>query len=254
MVASGRRPRQTSDGPAGSVVRPPAFLSLRDLIAADIAKNVWAPGEAISTESELATKHGLSHGTVRRALDLLESEGMVERIRGSGTFVRRPDFETAYVRFIRYVGSAGDRRTPHSVILERETLAGPYDVTSALQLLKGSKVIRLLRLRIHEGVPVLLEEIWLEYTRFLPIFEMEENKPRLLYPMYEELCGAVVDCTEETITIGIAEDTDIEVLGLKAGSPIVLIDRLALGYDNIPIEWRRSRGSASDFRYKVVIR
>ncbi|MDT7578722.1 MAG: GntR family transcriptional regulator, partial [Pseudonocardiales bacterium] len=148
-MAARKRPveRMSASSATPRVVRRPSFLTLRDLIAADIARNVWGPGEAISTESELAAQHDLSLGTVRRALDLLESEGMVERIRGSGTFVRRPDFETAFVRFIRYYGSAGDRRTPHSVILEREALIGPPDVTSALQLLSGTRVIRLLRQR-----------------------------------------------------------------------------------------------------------
>ena len=179
---------------------------------------------------------------------------MLRRKQGSGTFVRRPDFETAFVRFIRYYGSAGDRRMPHSVILEREVLSGPPDVTSALQLAEGAKVIRLVRQRIHEGKPVLMEEIWLEYTRFLPIFEMSECRPRLLYPYYEELCGVVVAYTEETITIGTAQESDVERLGLEVNSPIVEIARLARGYDDVPIEWRRSRGPASDFRYQVVIR
>ena len=224
------------------------------MIAADIAKNVWVPGEAIPTEAEFSQKYKLSLGTVRRALDLLEGEGMVERIRGSGTYVRRPDFETAFIKFIRYYGSAGDRRKPQSVILDRACLSGPPDVTTALQLSNKAQVIRLLRQRIYEGLPVLIEEIWLDYAHFRPILEMEEDRPRLLYPLYERLCGAVVAYTEETITIGCSEKTDVQHLGLAEGTPIVLIDRLALGYDDRPIEWRRSRGPASDFRYKIVIR
>jgi len=232
----------------------PVFLRLRDLIAADIAHNVWAPGEAISTESEFAAKYKLSLGTVRRALDLLEGEGMVERIRGSGTFVRRPDFETAFIKFIRYYGSAGDRRKPHSVLLSRSSLIGPSEVTDALQLKTGTQVIRLIRQRIYEGTPILMEEIWLDEARFRPILEMEEDRPRLLYPLYERLCGAVVAYTEETITIGSSEKADVLHLGLREETPVVLIDRLALGFDDAPLEWRRSRGPASDFRYKIIIR
>ena len=256
MPVRGRRfrKRPLEVEPAEAANRRPVFLQLRDRIAADIAANVWVPGEAISTEAELSAQHGFSLGTVRRALDLLEGEGIVERIQGSGTFVRRPDFETAFIRFIRYYGSAGDRRTPDSIILDRKAMAGPRDVTDALQLERDAQVIRLLRQRIHEGSPVLIEEIWLEGKRFLPILEMEENRPRLLYPMYERLCGAVVAYTEETITIGTSGKADVDHLGLTEGTPVVLIERLALGFDDVPIEWRRSRGPASDFRYKVVVR
>ena len=179
---------------------------------------------------------------------------MVERIRGSGTFVRRPDFETAFIKFIRYYGSAGDRRKPQSVILDRASLVGPLEVTTALQLRENTRVIRLIRQRIYEGQPVLIEEIWLDHARFLPILQMEESRPRLLYPLYDRLCGAVVAYTEEIITIGCSEKSDVQHLGLAEGTPIVHIERLALGYDDTPIEWRRSRGPASDFRYKIVIR
>ena len=43
-------------------------------------------------------------------------------------------------------------------------------------------------------------------------------------------------------------------LGLAQGQAIVVIERLALGYDHEPIEWRRSRGAASTFRYHVEVR
>ena len=41
---------------------------------------------------------------------------------------------------------------------------------------------------------------------------------------------------------------------LAAGEPVVVIDRTAFGYDDRPLEWRRTRGPASDFRYRVEIR
>lgn len=169
-------------------------------------------------------------------------------------FVRRPDFGTAFVRFIRFFGSAGDRRMPKSRILSREALVGPREVTEALHLSDGTQVIRLQRLRIHDGLPVLFEEIWLEEARFAPVLIMEETQPQLLYPIYESLCGVIVARAEETITIDTANDEDAELLGLVVGRPVVLIDRLALGYDGRPVEWRRSRGPASDFRYKIEIR
>jgi len=67
------------------------YRQLRDYVAGEIARNVWKPGEPISTEFELVAKHNVSHGTVRKALDLLEADGLIERIQGSGSFVRRPN-------------------------------------------------------------------------------------------------------------------------------------------------------------------
>jgi len=234
--------------------RRPIYRRLRDQIAAEIARNIWRPGEAIASEVELAAKYKISIGTVRKAVDILINDGLVDRISGSGTFVRRPDFQHAFIRFIRIFGSAGDQRIPQSQILKREVLEGPPKITSALNLPDGARVIRILRLRIYKKLPVTYEDIWLDEARFAAILTMKEDKTTLLYPLYEDLCGEIVASAVEDITISTANQTDTELLGLVEGSPVVCIERLALGYDDRPIEWRSSRSSALDFHYKAVIR
>lgn len=234
--------------------RRPIYQRLRDQIVAEIAQNIWKPGEAIATEGELAAKYKISVTTVRKAIDCLVIDGLIERISGSGMFVRRPDFDHAFIRFTRVWGSAGDRRIPQSRIYKREILSGPPEVTSALNLKEGARGIRLLRLRIHEGAPIIHEEIWLDEARFGSILTMEEDQPKLLYPIYESLCGAIVARAEETITIEKANKTDVELLGLRKGSSVVSVKRLSLGYDDNPIEWRYSRSSTEGFHYKIDIR
>ena len=53
-----------------------------------ITSNNWSNGMRLPTELELAKEHGVSRGTVRMALSELESEGLLERVQGRGTFVR----------------------------------------------------------------------------------------------------------------------------------------------------------------------
>ncbi len=233
--------------------RRPTYRRLRDEIADQIGQNVWRPGETISTEAELASKYKVSVSTVRKAIDCLVDDGLIERIAGSGMFVRRPDFEHSFIRFTQCFGSAGDRRVPQSRIYKREALVGPSEVLKAMQLRKGTRLIQLFRLRIYEGVPVSHENIWLEEARFAPLLTMKKTQPKLLYPIYEELCGEVIACADEVISIDKASETDAELLGLSLGAPIVNVDRLALGYNERPIEWRRSRSSATGFYYKVHI-
>jgi GntR family transcriptional regulator len=44
------------------------------------------------------------------------------------------------------------------------------------------------------------------------------------------------------------------MLNLKKGTPVIVIDRTAFGYDDTPLEWRSSRGRADKFQYHVEIR
>ncbi len=234
--------------------RRPLYKRLCDQIAEEIIRNRWGPGQQLPTEAEFIAKYNMSSGTVRKALDLLESNGVVERVQGSGTFVRRPDWSNVQTHAIRYFGSAGDPRTLRSRIVERKAVTGPHEVTTVLQLEPNAPVIRLLRLRSHDGLPALTEEIWLDEERFAPLLTTPDTEQPLLYPLYEQLCGVAVARAKESITIETADPLDAEMLGLVEGRPIVVISRVAFGYDGRPVEWRRSRGPASDFHFEVEIR
>lgn len=236
--------------------RPPVTLysRLRDRIASDIAAGVWKPGEAIATEASLSALHDVAIATVRRAVDDLVSDGLVERVAAVGTFVKRPTFEVASIRAMRCYGSAADKRTPGSRIVERSLLQAPRNVSDALKLVLKAEVIRLVRLRFEADAPVAVEEIWLHAQRFRGLLSAPEAHPPLMYPFYESGFGEIVARVEETVAISIADSADATALGVVVGAPIVLLDRLALGYDGRPVEWRRVRASASDFHYKIEIR
>ncbi len=236
-------------------LRLPLYQRLRDQVAQQIAHNVWRPGEAIPTEAELAATHKVAVGTVRKAMDALVADGLVERRQGRGTFVRRPNFDASLFRFFRYYGPNGVRTVPEGRILARETLPAPHPVRDALRLQDAEEVIRLSRLRLIAGKPVLSEEIWLPLRRFGAILHAEPGEiGDLLYPAYERLCGEMIARAEEAMTVGTATKDDVRLLGLPLGDPVVVIDRLAFSYDNKPVEWRRTHGSAAAFRYHIEIR
>ena len=65
----------------------PLYLQLRDALAERIARGEWKPGTVLPAEGNLARELGVSTGTVRKALDLLESEHLLSRRQGRGTFV-----------------------------------------------------------------------------------------------------------------------------------------------------------------------
>lgn len=234
--------------------RLPLYQRLRDEIAEKIARHMWQPGEALPTEAELAASHHIAVGTVRKAIDALVADGLVERQQGRGTFVRRPRFDASLFRFFRY-GGMEEHAVPGSRLLEREAVsATPKSVADALRLPLSAPTIRISRLRLAEGRPFLREEIWLPHERFQPILTAPESEiGDLLYPAYERLCGEVVARAEEVLTVETAHAENARLLGVKVGAPLVRIERLALSFASTPIEWRRSHGIATNFRYKVDI-
>ncbi|MDO7895928.1 GntR family transcriptional regulator [Pseudomonas citrulli] len=241
--------------PLSSDVRLPLYQRLRDQLAEQIANNRWRPGEAIPTEAALSAEYQLSTGTVRKAIDALVSEGILERQQGRGTFIRRPQFQSSLFRFFRFQTASGERQVPESRILSIEPVAAPSAVAQALGLPADAPVIRIVRLRLLDIEPVLAEEIWLPRSRFQALLEIDlSQKGPLLYPIYEETCGQVVAYAQETLTAESVNDVHARLLQVPVNSPVVVIERLARDYAGTPLEWRRSRGHAEHFRYSVEIR
>jgi GntR family transcriptional regulator len=238
-----------------SDVRLPLYQRLRDQLAEQIANNRWRPGEAIPTEAALSSEYCLSTGTVRKAIDMLVAENILERQQGRGTFIRRPQFQSSLFRFFRFQTASGERQVPQSRILSIEPVSAPSAVAQALGLPLDAPVIRMIRLRLLDAQPVLAEEIWLPQVQFQTLLEIDLTREGpLLYPIYEQFCGQVVAYAEETLTAEAISEVHARLLQVPVNSPVVVIERLARNYAGQPLEWRRSRGHAEHFRYSVDIR
>lgn len=241
--------------PLSSDDRLPLYQRLRDQLAQDIADNRWGAGEAIPTEAVLANEYALSVGTVRKAIDLLVGERILERQQGRGTFIRRPQFHASLFRFFRFQTPDGERQIPQSQILAVQSLQAPVEVARALGLAADTPVIRLQRLRLLDEQAVLAEEIWLPRERFKALLSLDlAEHGALLYPIYEEFCGQIVASADETLRAEAASEHHANLLGIGAQSPVVVIERLARNHAGQALEWRRSHGRASHFRYSVEIR
>jgi GntR family transcriptional regulator len=236
-------------------LRLPRYQQIRDFMARAIAHREWGPGEAIPPEPELAKVHGVAIGTIRKAIDLLVSEGLVERVHGKGTFVRRPSFSNSLFRFFRHSLDDGEPMVPGGHILDRQRALPPEEVRKALRLAAPQKTIHMKRLRTLGQKVVLVEDIWLPEEKFPGLLELKSSELEpLLYPAYETHFKILIVRAEETLKISIANSAMAKVLGVQEGVPLMVIDRCAFDQDARPVEWRRSYGPAAGFQYHVEVR
>ena len=235
--------------------RLPLYQRLRDELAAKIADGVWRPGQALPSELALAKSYGVAPGTMRRAIEGLVDEGLLERRQGKGTFVRRASFTHSLFRFFRFQGGGGERVVPEGRVLGREVVPASPEIAGKLAIAEGASVIRMARLRLFDGKPGLAEDIWLPYGRFAAFMdEPAERIGNLLYPVYEDLCGQVIAYAEEDLTAEAADPHYAGLLGVAPGTSVIVIERLAFGFEGERLEWRRSRGRADEFHYRIEIR
>ena len=235
--------------------RLPLYQRLRDDFAAKIERQVWRAGDALPAETLLAKEYDVAPGTVRKAIDALVHEGQLERRQGSGTYVRRPDFRSSLFRFFRYASGAQFQSVPESEILTRRLVPPSPMVADKLMIADTDNAIFMDRIRLLAGRPLLTEEIWLPEARFAKLLDLpKEDFGNLLYPLYEQKCGQVVARATERLTAESANEYHAERLKIPVHSAVIVIERLTFGFDNMPIEWRRSRGPAERFAYEAEIR
>jgi GntR family transcriptional regulator len=236
--------------------RLPLYERLRESFLAKIRSGEWGPGAALPAELTLAAIHNVALGTVRRAIDALVDDGLLERRQGSGTFVRGSgEFSSSMFRFFRLQAEDGAPLLPEGRLLTRKVEPVPEEARTALGLRAGAAVIRMSRLRLVGSEPLLAEDIVLPLDPFRAFLDIPaaEIGP-LLYPVYASVCRQVIARAEETLTFRMCPAPQARLLRRRPGSPVVVIERVAYGLDDLPKEWRRSYGPAERFHYRVEIR
>lgn len=241
------------NGFAEADTRLPAYVRLRDTLTARIANGDWTPDQPIPSEARLAGEFDVSVGTVRKAVDGLVGEGLLERRQGSGTYVRAPSFNATLFRFFPIREQDGSPLSiPSSHMILRRVTKAPQEAAEAL----GTEdTIKILRLRSLSDQPVLSEEIHIPISRFAGFEELPETAfGPLLYPLYFARFSVLVKRATDEVSFGRASETVAKQLRIGLGDPLAVIRRTAFDIEDKPVEWRIASGSAKGFRYRSEIK
>jgi GntR family transcriptional regulator len=236
-------------------LRLPIYQRLKDSVAARIGAGEWRRSAALPSETQLAAEYQVAVGTVRKAIEGLVAEGVLERHQGRGTYLRRPSFGNALFRFFRHTDGDGAFVQPRARIIDRRLAVAERELAEKLGLDVGAPLLHLFRERMLDGVAILVETIALSADRFAPLVNLPlEQFGDLLYPLYESECGQLVARARETIRFAAASPEIAAALGVAPGAATAVIDRLAFGVDGAPIEWRVSHGPADQFNYTIDLK
>jgi GntR family transcriptional regulator len=235
--------------------RQPLYLRAEAELRARIARGDWKPGESLPTEPVLAADMGISQGTLRRALDALERQRLIERRQGIGTHVAEATSERELFHFFRAETLQGGRVAPTSLAHSLETGGADAAEARALRLEKGARVHRLMRERRIHGVPMTLELIVLPEALF-PGFAapLDVEVTDELYVRYQREFGITIMRVEERLQAVKATAAIAKGLDREAGCPLLLIHRVAFDVMDRPVERRRSWLETTQIRYAVELR
>ncbi|MPY85531.1 MAG: UTRA domain-containing protein [Actinophytocola sp.] len=217
---------------------------LHEQIAADLRHRISTGeldvGAAVPSESQLCAQWNASRGPVRQALATLRAEGMIGGGRGAPPVVRKQalsqPFET-FLSFSRWVRGMG--RTPGQRTLEVARRPASADIAAELELNEGDPVVQVLRLRLIDDRPTMIERsTFIEPVgRLLFDFDCDSGS------IYAYLGDAGVDMTiaRHLIDAVAADSTDSDLLRIPSGAPLLRERRRASGTDGRAVEYSDDR-------------
>jgi GntR family transcriptional regulator len=227
----------------------PLYRQIKDLILRHLESGEWGPGDPIPSESELATRFGVSQGTVRKAIDEMAAENLLVRQQGKGTFVATHKDPGSYFRFLRLLPNDGETRFSQSVPLECWRAKAGADVARILALETGSPITIVRRLLKLGDEPVVFDEIYLPSELFPDLSLEILRSAESLYSLFETRYGVRMIRADERLRAVSADRVSAEWLQLAEGNPLLLVERVTFTYGHKPVEWRRGFYSTRNYHY-----
>ena len=224
------------------------------LIKDGIAAGRYRSGDQLPTEEALCRAHAVSRVTVRRALQSLAQQGLVQKRAGLGTFISAKavpvlNLQTPIAGYLEKV--AQRRALSKQVVKEFGFVAATHEVATSLRLDEGAQVLRVVRLRVKGSLPLV------HSTLFLPesigrLFTAEDFRT---HPLSELLArsGHRYSKIDIVTRARLATPTIAKLLHVAVGSALVDVQRI--GYDNksMPVEYQQLQGPSDRFETHVTV-
>ncbi len=190
------------------------------------------------TDSALVKTYGVSRQTVRDAVRRLQNEGLLERERGRGTFVRNPAFEqpmgTLYSLFRSIEDQGFEQR---SIVRALEERTNP-EAAEILELRAGAPLVYLERVRLAAGTPIAVDWSWLPSDIAGPLLGLDFTHTAL-YAELVERCGVGPTSGWERVTPAVPTAAERRTLDIGPKQAVFSIERFTMAAER-PLEWRHT--------------
>jgi GntR family transcriptional regulator, N-acetylglucosamine utilization regulator len=232
----------------------PFYHQLKEILLGTIGSG-WVAGDKLPSESELCLRFGVSRTVVRQALDEMEREGLVYKIKGKGAFVTGQKFDASFAQraagFHESMTSRG--HVVRSQILAQDLIPASVHVARVLELDVDEPVVAVDRVRSVDGVPIQVVRAWMPH-RLCPGLEDVDLRDASLYAVLERRYGLRPHHGWRTIEAIAMSEADAARLSVAPASPALLVVSVTRTEAGVPFEHFSAvyRGDRSRFDIQVM--
>lgn len=204
------------------------YREIADDLRGRVEGGEFAAGRLLPSESELSAAYGASRVTVRRALEALRDEGLVDSRQGFGWFVAVDPVRQQLGR----LGTIEGQLAAMGVAAERRVLEFGFVVAEpkVRRVLRCDHVLRVRRLNLADGAPFARVTVWCPAELASDISRADVERS----PFYELLDIPFGGATQ-TIGAAAASGSDATVLEIPMGSPVLRCERITRDVGGEPV-------------------
>ncbi len=240
------RPKKSASNklPRKSFASKPVHNRIADLCRDAIHKGTFAPGERFPSERELADSYDVSRATANKVISSLIAEGLLDLQKGIGTFVRkgRPLFASldGMESFTSHARQQGHEPATQVLTFKHVSCSSlPKEVRMGLGLEEGviEPVIYLERLRLADGIPMIVEFRWVRESLALGL-EKEDVKESF-YRVLEEKFDVRMTGERHTISAVLMDETASELFQVSEPCAALQVEGTGFVKGETPLWYQR---------------
>ncbi|MEM9203693.1 MAG: GntR family transcriptional regulator [Actinomycetota bacterium] len=209
-------------------MRTPRYHQIAEALRIRILAGEFAAGRLLPSESGLGAEYEASRVTIRRALEQLRDDGLLASRQGLGWYatadqVRQPLDELDTLEHqLSTSGVAAARQ-----VLDFSFRSAPAPAAAAL---RTDRVLEVRRLNLADGEPFARVTVWCPETLGASL-SRNDVEARPFYELLAETADLHLAGASQTIVAGAASADDAELLGIPAGSPVLICERVTRAAD-----------------------
>lgn len=215
----------------------PLHVQLETILREYIVNEEWSVNTCIPSESALSREYGISRMTVRSVLNRMVDAGLIYRVTGKGTFVSEPKIVSkplSQVGIRQQLEEMGYETTTKLIEIKRVQV--PRRVEKMLGVERDTLVNVVHRMRYVKGEPLSI------HTSYIPVSicnDLEKNdlEGMQMCDILEQVYHREIVRRVETLESVVAEPRDAQLLNVKNGFPLLLLENTVYSHGNLLIEF-----------------
>lgn len=209
-------------------MRAHRYQQIADELRQRVEAGEFAAGRLLPSESELSGQYSASRVTIRRALESLRAEGLVESRQGFGWFAAADPLRQSLGRLGTIEGQLAESGVPSERrILDFGFMRAPAQVQAVLAT---ETVLRVRRINLAAGEPFARVTVWCPEGLGSGL-----SRDQVAAQSFYDLLGVPLGGATQTIGAAAASEDDAEVLEIPVGAPVLVCERITEDADGVPI-------------------